>query len=328
MHTGAAGTALASLLVLLAIIPPSRGVDRSHATPAVPGALEPRAAPAAAAGGGGGTRFAAAGDMHDAGAATAALAAASGTHAANTDTGAAAHVSTDESAAQTVSKGTLPEWLKKPPYWLPTPPEWGPPPTHLYTSWYQPQTVPQPVFRPSPFAQVSSAYHAGGAPYAPSLPYAPPQGYFGGGWVGSVPQPIVMLELGGEGDEVAVGDAAAGSARAMDDTQRQQQQLRTAAVPAHSHLHHTTVPVFEGSALLQGLPLDRLRTAMALQLRLRAAEAGSGSSEGTQAAENGYDAGAAESGNDAGAAESAEDPHHMTHAAAARSDTPAVRLER
>ena len=57
-----------------------------------------------------------------------------------------------------VAPASLPAWLEKPPYWLPTPPEWGPPPAHIFTSWYSPRNIPQPVFKPSPFSYAPSLY--------------------------------------------------------------------------------------------------------------------------------------------------------------------------
>lgn len=86
---------------------------------------------------------------------------------------------------------------------LPTPPEWGPPPQHLFTTWYNPQTIPQPVFKPSPFSQAGTAYQAATAPYgAPGLPVAGSGFSYAGAGAGSVPPAVapigqaILLETG------------------------------------------------------------------------------------------------------------------------------------
>ena len=68
---------------------------------------------------------------------------------------------------------------------LPTPPEWGPPPAHIFTSWYQPQTIPQPVFRPSGYSRLAGAY--GGAQPPGFFPPAYMASAFGGAYGGGGP---------------------------------------------------------------------------------------------------------------------------------------------
>lgn len=68
---------------------------------------------------------------------------------------------------------------------LPTPPEWGPPPAHIFTSWYQPQTIPQPVFRPSSYSRLAAAY--GGAQPPGYFPPAYLASAYGGAYGGGGP---------------------------------------------------------------------------------------------------------------------------------------------
>jgi hypothetical protein len=98
---------------------------------------------------------------------------------------------------------------------LPTPPEWGPPPAHIFTSWYSPQTIPQPVFRPSAYSRLAAPY-GGPAPFFA----APPALSAGMGDASSLGRalyggPIFLEAAAGSGSRGRLrGNAAAAAAAA------------------------------------------------------------------------------------------------------------------
>jgi len=117
----------------------------------------------------------------------------------------------------------------------------------MFTTWYQPQTIPQPVFKPSQFSQVGSAYQAATAYGGAGLPFPGAAGSWAGGAGGGMPPAVapigqpMLLELG-----------------AAVDTE--------AAAHVHVRLEDTA---------LQGLPAERLARILALHSSLVSADTSS-----------------------------------------------------
>jgi hypothetical protein len=75
-----------------------------------------------------------------------------------------AQVGTKAGSGTKVGAGADPWWLNPPPWWLPPPPEWGSPPPSVYSPFYSPASIQQPVSA-SPAHNSYPVYTPKPAPY-------------------------------------------------------------------------------------------------------------------------------------------------------------------